>query len=532
MTDAPQTDPALVDALRLDLDRAGYSVAGVEDLLGPVASAALHREEPVPALRATAATDDARAVLVRVFVLGVEVARSVLDRALGTLGTDGAARLGLVEAAGSGADDPVRARVDLRPYSALDGAGPVDWWIASDLGELATGRALRTDHVLGVGGASTTLAQVTVRDPRGRVLDLGTGCGIQALHASRHADTVLGTDISRRALAFARFNATLAGLTPQRLELRAGSMLAPVAGELFDLVVSNPPFVITPRGGRGDGPEGAGTRAAMPRYEYRDGGRTGDAIVQELVEGVGAVLAPGGTAQLLGNWEVRRGEEWHERLGGWLAASGLDGWVVQRELQDPAQYAETWIRDGGTTPDRERDAWAERYGAWLDDFAARDVAAIGFGILTLRRPGTPDAGQPTREPLRRLEEITGSVRQPLGPAIAASLAAHDWLAARPDDELARERLAVAGDVTEERYLTPGDADPQVVLLRQGGGFGRTVQAGTALAGLVGACDGELTVGQIVGALAVLLGLAADDVARDVLPGVRGLVLDGLLLPVG
>ncbi len=529
--DTPRPERALLDALRRDLTDAGYTVDGVQDLLGPVASAALHREEPVPALRATVDVTgvraDPRAVLVRAFVLGVEVPRAALEGAFGTLGVVGAERLGLVEVAGSGTDDAVRARVDLRPYEAVDGLSPadggddgdtsgaVDWWIASDLGELATGRALRTDHVLGVGGASTTLAQVTVRDPRRRVLDLGTGCGIQALHASRHSATVVGTDISHRALAFARFNAELAGLAPGRLELRAGSMLEPVAGageELFDLVVSNPPFVITPR------------VAGVPAYEYRDGGRAGDAIVRELVTGVGAVLAPGGVAQLLGNWEVRRGEEWHERVGEWLDESGLDGWVLQREVQDPAQYAETWIRDGGTTADRDRHAWAARYGAWLDDFASRDVEAIGFGIVTLRRPVSGPAT------LRRLEEVTGSVRQPLGPVVAATIAAHDWLAARDDDALARERLLVATDVTEERYLTPGDADPSVVLLRQGRGFGRTVRAGTALAGFVGACDGELTVGQIVGALGSLLGVAATGVAADVVPSVRGLVLDGLLAP--
>jgi methylase of polypeptide subunit release factors len=528
--DTPRPDRALLDALHRDLTDAGYTVDGVEDLLGPVASAALHREEPVPALRATldvtGAHADPRAALVRAFVLGVEVPRSALERAFGTLGVAGAEQLGLVGAAGSGPDDGVRARVDLRPYEAVDGLEPtdgdadaepgaVDWWIASDLGELATGRALRTDHVLGVGGASTTLAQVTVRDPRRRVLDLGTGCGIQALHASRHAATVVGTDISRRALAFARFNAELAGLAPDRFELRVGSMLEPVLGageEPFDLVVSNPPFVITPRA------------AGVPAYEYRDGGRAGDAIVRELVTGVGAVLAPGGVAQLLGNWEVRRGEEWHERVGEWLDESGLDGWVVQRELQDPAQYAETWIRDGGTTPDRDRDAWVARYGAWLDDFASRDVEAIGFGIVTLRRPVSGPAT------LRRLEEVTGSVRQPLGPVVAATLAAHGWLAARDDDALARERLVVAADVTEERYLTPGDVDPSVVLLRQGRGFGRTVRAGSALAGFVGACDGELTAGQIVRALGSLLEVGVAEVAADVVPSVRGLVLDGLLLP--
>ncbi len=504
---APSTDVALVAALRDDLAGAGFDVAGVEDVLGAVAAQALHREEPVPALRATqAAADDVVAALIRTFLLGATTPRRALDRALPTLGVAGAERLGLVASDG----DEVRALVDLRPYSAVDGSGEVDWWVASDLGELATGQALRTDHVLGVGGASTTLAQVTVRDERAQVLDLGTGCGIQALHASRHSRRVIGTDISRRALQFARFNAELAGVDASRLELREGSMLEPVAEERFDLVVSNPPFVITPR------------TPGMPSYEYRDGGRAGDAIVRELVEGVGAVLAPGGVAQLLGNWEVRRGEQWHERVGSWLDASGLDGWVVQRELQDPAQYAETWIRDGGTTPDRDRDAWAQRYGQWLDDFASRDVEGIGFGIVTLRKP----VGAPS---LRRLEEVTGTVQQPLGSAIAASLAAHDRLQGMTDDDLAGQRLVVAPDVTEERYLTPGAVDPQVVLLRQGGGFGRAVQAGTALAGFVGVCDGELAVGQIVNALGALLDVGADEVAADVLPSARGLLRDGLLL---
>jgi methylase of polypeptide subunit release factors len=507
-------EPALLDALRADLGAAGFTVSGVEELLGPVAAAALHREEPVPALLATAGARDPRAVLVRAFVLGVPVPAAALAAALPALGVAGARRLGLVAAAGEDADDEVRAAVDLRPYEAVDGAGAVDWWVASDLGELATGGALRTDHVLGVGGASTTLAQVTVRPAVGRTLDLGTGCGIQALHASRHSAAVVGTDISRRALAFAAFNAALAGLGD--LDLRLGSMLDPVAGERFDLVVSNPPFVITPRAA-GD----------VPTYEYRDGGRTGDAIVSDLVTSVGDVLAPGGVAQLLGNWEVRRGESWDERVGAWLDASGLDGWVVQRELQDPAQYAETWIRDGGTTPDRDPAAWRRRYGAWLADFASRDVEAIGFGVVTLRRP---HADVPAAARLRRLEEVTGTVRQPLGPAIGASLAAHDWLRARDDAALAAERLTVAPDVTEERYLRPGAADPEIVLLRQGGGLGRTVQVGTALAGLVGACDGELAVGQIVGALGALLGAGADAVAAEVLPEVRGLVRDGLLLP--
>ncbi len=518
----PPGAPGLVAALRADLLASGFTVDGVGDLLGDVASAALHREQAVPARRVLASgpTDDPRAALTRLFLLGDDVPRAALDRALPGTGTAGAMRLGLVDAAGAGDDDAVRAVVDLRPYAAEDARGPVAWWLSSDLGELATGGRLPGDHVLGAGGASITLAQVTVRTPTGRVLDLGTGCGLQALHAARHARSVVGTDISRRALGFARFNAAL-NAPETELELRHGSMLEPVAGERFDLVVSNPPFVITPHSGAA----GRAVADALGDYEYRDGGRAGDDLVRDLVVGVGSVLAPGGVAQLLGNWEHRRGEPWTERVGAWLDAAGLDGWVIQREVLDPAEYAETWIRDGGTTSEREPDAWAAAYAAWLDDFSARDVEAVGFGIVTLRRPHDG-----ARSTLRRLEEHTGSVRQPLGDHLAASLAAHDWLAQRDDAALAAAHLVVADDVTEERYLTPGAADPNVVVVRQGDGLGRGVHASTGLAALVGACDGELAVGQIVGAIAALFGVGADELAAELLPAVRGLVRDGFLRP--
>ena len=133
--------------------------------------------------------------------------------------------------------------------------------------------------------------------------------------------------------------------------------------------------------------------------------------------------------------------------------------------------------------------------------------------VTLRRPLA--GARPT---LRRLEEHTGSVRQPLGAHRAAALAAHDWLAARDDAALAGERLAVAPDVTEERFHTPGAPDPTVVLLRQGDGLGRAVRATTGLAALVGASDGELTVGQLVGALAALVEVGAADRAGELRPG--------------
>ena len=295
---------------------------------------------------------------------------------------------------------------------------------------------------------------------------------------------------------------------------------------MFDLVVSNPPFVITPA---------AAYDAGLPLMEYRDAGRGGDLLVRDLVTNVGAHLAPGGVAQLLGNWEHHAGQAWHERVRDWLDASGLDGWVVQREVQDPAEYAELWLRDGGLRAELDRGAYEAAYAAWLGDFEARGVEGIGFGYVVLHRPGTG------RAPWHRVEEVTGPTRQPLGRHIADVLATRAWLAGLGvgDDPaggragltaLADQRLVVAPDVTEERYLAPGAADPQVLQLRQGGGLGRVVRPGTVVAGAVGACDGELTLGQIVGGLAALLDVPAEEVAAEVLPAARDLLLDGFLQP--
>ena len=104
---------ALVEALRGDLAEGGYTVDGVAELLGPVASAALHREQAVPALRATvpgtAAGRVPAAVLLRLFLLGVEVRRDALAAALPRTGVDAAVRLGLVDRVADPAD--ARARL-------------------------------------------------------------------------------------------------------------------------------------------------------------------------------------------------------------------------------------------------------------------------------------------------------------------------------------------------------------------------------------------------------------------------------------
>ena len=505
-TPAPAPDPILSAALAADLDAADFRSEPLRRLWGEEADDALARGMREPILRAISGDDGVLATLGRLLVIGMPQSEALVAASLPRLGVSGLVALGLARSEG----DSVVPMALLRPQSFVDAEGFGEWWIASDLDEVALDGALPADHVLGVGGASRTLAEIIMPVEVARALDLGTGCGIQALLVARHAGTVVATDISARALAYAELNAQLNGVS--NIDFRLGSMFEPVAGEAFDLIVSNPPFVITPRV---DG---------VPEYEYRDGGLIGDALVEQFLRTAPDFLTSGGAAQLLGNWESRGGQAALEgragldRLSSWVPAH-LDLWVVQREELSPLGYAELWIRDGGTTP---RDAaFTPLLTAWLDDFEARGVTGVGFGYILVRRPPESTGGT---APLHRIEQLTQPVSN-VGAALRAGLFAHDTLSHGIPGT-----LVTAGDVTEARHLLPGNDDPSIIELRQGGGFARTIMVDPALAAFVGACDGELTVMQISAALADLFEVPFTDLWASLEPRIRQLVVDGFLSP--
>src|SRR5262249_33851605 len=148
----------------------------------------------------------------------------------------------------------------------------------------------RDDFVLGVSNSSALLAHTVVPVPARHVLDLGTGCGILALLASAQSERVDATDKNARAVAFAAFNARLNGIG--NVVCPTGSLFEPVAGRRFDLIVSNPPYVISPR----------------LRYLFADSGVRGDEFCRELIRRAADFLEEGGYCQVMANWAHRAGQ--------------------------------------------------------------------------------------------------------------------------------------------------------------------------------------------------------------------------------
>jgi methylase of polypeptide subunit release factors len=478
----PLLDAAGIARLRDALRTARYTSVGVADRIGPRAVTALRRNDFRPALRETADRDPL-ATLIRLFVCAqTEPARAVTA----ALPLADLERAGLLRRDGDG----IRATVDLEPYGD-------EWWVLSDL----TGGPLAPDHVLGVGGASTTLAGATVRRPVGSALDLGTGCGVQALHLATHAGRVTATDVSERALRFAATTAALGGMD---WELLQGDLVAPVAGRRFDLVVSNPPFVVGP-----------GTAT----HVYRDSGRAGDAVCAELAAAAPGLLAEGGTMQYLANWLHVAGEDWTERVAGWVAGTGLDAWVIQREVSDPVSYVRLWLSDAAEHTDPVRMA------AWLDWFDAHKVEAVGFGLVTLRRSGRAD-------PVVRVEDLRQAVDQPLGEQVAAWFDRQDQLQATPSLLTRRYRAADGLRLHQEAAIGAEGwtVDRQLLALPHGLRWSEEVDP--LVVALVAGCDGSVHLQDQLAVLAVAHDVSDEALAEVAEPIVAHLVERGFLDMLG
>jgi len=483
-------DPGDFVALRELLDRAGFTDSGVVAALGVEDVRSLSERDLAVLLRATRGGSPLE-TLIRLFLIGVAVEAGAARRAAEPMGVERWAEAGLVAMQGASVVGSVR----LLPFRWL--------LLAFDL-PLQPGR-LRPNYVMGVGNSSLTLAALTVRRPCSLALDLGTGCGFLAFLAARHSRAVVATDRNPRAMHLAAFNARLNGLA--NVECLEGDLFEPVAERQFDLIVSNPPFVISPE----------------RHYVYRDSGLGGDEIVRAVLRGGAAHLRDGGYCQVLCNWARVAGEDWQERLAGWARGTGCDAWVLRSHTLDPAAYASKWIRH---TECDEPEAFARRFEEWMAYYERERIESISAGLITLRRRSGHGNWFQASDSAEKAPARAGE-------SIARAFDARDFLETMHDDSLLREqRLAVSPDARLEQRLRPSPEGWEIegCTLRLEHGLVPPGDSDPYTAQLVARCDGTRRLGDLVGELAAALGQDPPSTEAACLGIVRRLVGSGLLLP--
>ena len=246
------------------------------------------------------------------------------------------------------------------------------------------------------------------------------------------------------------------------VDVRDGSFFEPVRGERFDLIATNPPFVISPATGE--------------RLVYRDSGLPGDRVVEDIVRAAPGHLTAGGWCQVLANWVIERGRPWDERLAD-LARRDCDALVVQREVVDPATYVELWLKDAGLHGGAD-------YVAPLRHLAVvvRRAAHRG-GRLRLDQPAAHRGRAPRAAGVAvRRRAADRRRRSPSG--AARSTVRRGRRDGRPPRRAARR---TPGD----RRAAPAPRTPRRSCCASSAGCAGRRTVDTVEAALVGACDGDL-----------------------------------------
>jgi methylase of polypeptide subunit release factors len=411
MPETPRvTNPEAVARLRAALEESGYTDERIRQALGVDPMASSQHDRQVYARRI--AEPNRLHTLIRMFILGLPVPADRAAAALAPLELNEAAELGLVRVDGDDANRDLAITMVMGMWFAHSATSP----------DVPTA----PNHVLGPGPASRTLAALTVRTPGGRALDLGTGCGIQSLLAAQHADHIVATDTNSLALFCTELNALLN--ESDRIEAREGSFFEPVADETFDLVVSNPPFVISPD----------------TSYEYRDSGLQGDDVSRDVVRGAAEHLAPGGFATVLCNWIVREGEQWEDAPTRWVEGLGCDSFVIHSDSQDPLSYAATWVhRTAGPE-------YGEALDRWLDYHRALGSDSIVTGSVVVRKRDGGDGWV-------HAEHVPGVRSDSASEHILRLFANRDYLERVPGSrEFLDGRFRLVNDVRVEETQVPED----------------------------------------------------------------------------
>jgi methylase of polypeptide subunit release factors len=485
-------DEEAIEQLGIALRAAGFTVERVESALQTHELSSRPVDTVVHLRRLT--DDEPFSTLTAHFVLGEPVTAGAMQAALDSIDLERLLGLGVTRLVG----DLLEPLVRIVPHG--------DYYVASDL-EHESGPDTASDFVPGIQAPSVTLAKLAVRRRVDTALDLGTGCGIQALLAAKHSRQVTATDVNPRALRFAAFNLRLNGI--ENVELRAGDGFEAVEDRRFGLIVSNPPYVISPDSS----------------FLYRDSGLPGDELCRRITQQVAHFLEEDGFGHLLVSWVHE--DEWSAPLREWVRGNGCDAWLLHFGSQDPLTHSANWLRP---VADSDPDLYAEAIDRWLAYLRSLGVEAIGYGAIVLRRRSS--GANWVREDALSLERLESAGEQTL-----RIFAAQDFLEGLPrESELLRTRFTLADALRLDQTATSGQdglsVETRTLRLDEGFGFSAGIDSYTAA--VLPHFDGESELADVLARAST--GVELDDAEREgfataALPVVRRLLELGFLVPV-
>jgi methylase of polypeptide subunit release factors len=476
--------------LRTVLDDAGFTGEGIAQMVGGDLIGFGRRMAPI--LMRRTARPGPLPTLIRLFLGLVPVPAAAAREALDPVPLEDLIAARFLEEAGG---DTVRSCVHMRHFENLVIAVDPEW--------ILTERPVSADHVMSISKSTLFLAQITDRLAAESALDIGTGHGLHALIAARHCDRVVATDLTDRAVAITRFNAEFNGVPS--IDVRQGDLFEPVAQETFDLIVSNPPFIIAP----------------PMDVHFLSAGLEVDDVIARLARETPRHLRPGGRAHFLANWALPADRPWEERVAPWFEGSGCDVTVLTFTTYPIDEYAARWIPPDVADPGLYR----KTFDGWMRWYEERHIDGLAFGLVTMRRRDGDGESLRLSTPPLVFNEIDGN-------SLQVALALGRWVAEVDDDEFLRTRLRIVDGarVMHEYALREGEWTLTDAVLGVEKGFAEVAQIDVHGERLAARCDGTRTVAEVVGEMAGELGRPFDEVARRVLPAVRNLVERGVLLP--
>lgn len=452
MRDYPIPDARAATTLGKALRDVGYTEPAVEDLLGDDAYSLGREDAPVGERRLP---QTKLATVIRALFLQQPVAKQDAVAAIGRGAVAALEATGLAELG-----DELVPRVRIIPARGL--------LVASDDFPESEDDA---EYVAAYTPTSQLCDYLTPRRRVARALDVGTGSGVLALLAAKHARQVVATDVNPRALAYGELNAALNGIT--NVDFRRGSLFEPVANECFDLITSNAPYVVSPEN----------------RLTYRDAGEEGDGLSERIVRSAAEHLDEDGFATLIVSWIAADENAPDERVLDWTDELDCDDWILPVWGSDPLDHAKTWnehLADDGKKFSGVLDTWTayfERLGVrWVTEGA----------VLLHRRAGGHYSA--------RVDEVDEELLEPAGDQVLRAFASRARLAElRRAADLFDARLSVAAPLRLEHDLRPRRGRTTIVESRVeiDEGTQSLVEGSPRALEIVTALDGSAPLGELV-----------------------------------